>query len=329
MTVRDETGSLVARLESLRGPLTGYCYRLLGASGEVDDAVQETMLRAFRAIGGYDPKRAALSTWVHRIATNVCLDMLRGAERRALPWDMGPAATGGDLGVPLPPDRWVEPPIGLGPAGADDPAHLAVRHETLRLAFVAALQWLPPRQRAVLVLRDVLGFSAAETAEVVETSVAAANSALQRARATLERHRPRPADPPEPADPAQRDLLRRYVRAFETHDVRGLLDVLADDARSGMPPFPWWLDGPASITAAMSAAMSAGDACAGDRLVPAGVAGGCWTLGQYRPDTDGAMRPFALLVVELRGGRIGDVVTYLGHGDRFAAFGLPALLPDR
>ncbi|MGA4988686.1 RNA polymerase subunit sigma-70 [Nonomuraea bangladeshensis] len=326
MTVQDETASLVARLESLRGPLTGYCYRLLGASGEVDDAVQETMLRAFRAIGGYDPGRAALSTWVHRIATNVCLDMLRGAERRALPWDMGPAATGGDLGAPLPPGRWVEPPAGLGPAGADDPAHLALRHETLRLAFVAALQWLPPRQRAVLVLRDVLGFSAAEAAEVMETSVAAANSALQRARATLEQHRPRRADPPEPADPAQRDLLRRYVRAFETHDVRGLVDVLADDARSGMPPFPWWLDGPASIAAVLSVAA---DACAGDRLVPGGVAGGCWTLGQYRPDAGGALRPFALLVLELRGGRIGDIVTYLGYGDRFAAYGLPAVPEDR
>ena len=322
VVVRGEPGSLATSLESLRGPLTGYCYRILGSAGEVEDAVQETMLRALRAMGSYNPDRAGFSTWVHRIATNVCLDMLRGAQRRALPWDMGPAASGPDIGVPLPPTRWVEPLADSRLAGTVDPATLAIRHETLRLAFIAALQWLPPRQRAVLVLRDVLGFAAMEAAEVMEMSVAAVNSALQRARATLAEHWPRPADPPDLHDVAQRDLLQRYVHAFQAHDVPALLAVLADDVRSGMPPFAWWLDGPARI----SAAITGTDDCAEDRLVPGDLVNGCWTLGQYRPDGNGTLAPLALLVIECRGGRISEIVTFLGCGDRFAEFGLPEIL---
>jgi RNA polymerase sigma-70 factor (ECF subfamily) len=253
---------------------------------------------------------------VHRIATNICLDMLRGAQRRALPWDMGPAASSPDIGTPLPSARWIEPLADSRLAGTVDPATLAVRHETLRLAFIAALQWLPPRQRAVLVLRDVLGFAATEAAEVMAMSVAAVNSALQRARATLAEHQPRPADPP---DPAQRHLLQRYVHAFQTHDVPALLAVLADDVRSGMPPFAWWLDGPAPIGAAMAGT----DACADDRLVLGAQANGCQTLGQYRPDATGTVVPFALLVIECRGERISEIVTFLGCAERFAEFGLP------
>lgn len=315
--------TLLTTLESLRGPLTGYCYRILGASGEVDDAVQETMLRAFRALESYDPDRAGLSTWVYRIATNVCLDMVRSAQRRALPWDLGPATSGTGLGAPLSPACWVEPLADSRLAGTADPADLAVRHETLRLAFITALQWLPPRQRVVLVLRDVLGFTAAEAAEVMETSAAAANSALQRARATLEEHRPRPADAPDPEDLAQRDLLKRYVHAFEAHDIDELIGVLTDDVRSGMPPFVWWLDGPARIATVLS---EGGDACAEDRFVHGEPANGCPTLGQYRPDGNGVLAPFALLVLELRGGRISEIVTFLGYGDRFGEFGLPAAL---
>lgn len=309
-----------AMLESLRGPLTGYCYRILGSASDVDDAVQETMMRALRAIDGFDPERAALSTWVHKIATNVCLDMLRSAQRRALPWDMGPASSGGaDLGVPLPAARWVEPLADSRVMGTADPAALAMRGETLRLAFIAALQRLPPRQRVALVLRDVLEFSAVEAAEVMRTSVAAANSALQRARATLDRHRPHPADTPRLDDVTQLDLLHRYVKAFQAHDVQELVAVLAHDARSGMPPFAWWLDGAAHIAAVMSAS----DACGDDRLIFGEPANGCWTLGQYRPDENGVLVPFALLVLELRDGRISEVVTFLGWGDRFAEFGLP------
>jgi RNA polymerase sigma-70 factor (ECF subfamily) len=193
------------------------------------------------------------------------------------------------------------------------------------LAFVAALQWLPPRQRVVVVLRDVLGFTAAESADIMDVSVAAANSALQRARATLAEHRPGPADVPEVDGGTQRELLARYVHAFHTHDVPALLAVLADDARTGMPPFPWWLDSADRIAAAMTST----DACAADRLVPGEPANGCRTLGQYRPDENAVLRPFALLVVEFRGARISETVTYLGYGDRFAEFGLPAVLGDR
>ena len=322
MVARVQPGSPATSLESLRGPLTGYCYRVLGAADEVEDAVQETMLRAFRALATYDPDRAGFATWVHKIATNVCLDMLRGARRRALPWDMGPASASPDIGAPLSTEHWVEPLADSRLAATEDPAALALRHETLRLAFVAALQWLPPRQRVVLVLRDVLQFTAGEAAEIMDVSVAAANSALQRARATLAEHRPSPADRP---DAAHRDLLQRYVRAFHTHDVSALLAVLADDARTGMPPFPWWLDNADAIAAAMAST----DACAGDRLVPGDPANGCWTLGQYRPDEHGIPRPFALLVIECRGGRISETVTYLGYGERFAEFGLPEIPADR
>ncbi|MFC4469257.1 RNA polymerase subunit sigma-70 [Streptomyces xiangluensis] len=309
-----------ATLEPLRGPLTGYCYRMLGAVGEVDDAVQETMLRAYRNLDRYDPNRASLSTWVHTIATNVCLDLLRGARRRALPWDLGPASTDGVLGTPLPPTHWVEPMVDSRLLHVADPAELALRRESVRLAFAAALQWLPPRQRAVLVLRDVLGFSAVEAAQILDVSVAAANSALQRARATLQEHRPAPTDVPDPADTTQRELLRGYVDAFEAHDVDRLIGLLADDVRSGMPPFLWWLHGPDSIGAAMTAGA---DACAGDRLLPGATANGCLTLGQYRPDLDGVLRPFALLLLELRGNRVAEIVTFLGWGERFTEFGLP------
>jgi RNA polymerase sigma-70 factor (TIGR02960 family) len=310
-------------LEPFRGPLTGYCYRMLGSSaGEVDDAVQETMLRAYQHLERYDPDKAGLSTWVHTIATHVCLDLLRSARRRALPWDLGPAATDGALGVPLPATHWVEPMADSRLPHVADPAELAARRETIRLAFVAALQWLPPRQRAVLVLRDVLVFSAAEAAQILDCSVAAANSALQRARATLAEHRPTPIDVPDPdlADEAQQKLLHEYVDAFEAHDIDRLIGLLADDVRSGMPPFAWWLDGPHSIGAAMAAGA---DACAEDRLLPGATANGCPTLGQYRPDADGVLRPFALLVLELRGDKVAEILTFLGWGDRFAEYGLP------
>ncbi|RAG86041.1 RNA polymerase subunit sigma-70 [Streptacidiphilus pinicola] len=307
-------------LEPLRGPLTGYCYRMLGASAEVDDAVQETLLRAHRNLHRHDATRASLSTWVHGIATNVCLDLLRGARRRALPWDLGPASTTGELGAPLPPAQWIEPLADSRLPQVADPAELAVRRESVRLAFVTALQWLPPRQRAALVLRDVLAFSAAETAQILDCSPAAANSALQRARATLAEHRPAPADAADPEGPETQALLRAYVDAFESHDVDRLIALLADDVRSGMPPFLWWLHGPARIGAAMEAGA---EYCAEDRMLLGASANGSPTIGQYRPDPDGVLRPFALLVLELRDGRVGEIVTYLGWGDRFAEFGLP------
>jgi RNA polymerase sigma-70 factor (ECF subfamily) len=226
------------------------------------------------------------------------------------------------LGAPLSPAHWVEPMADSRLGNDGDPAELAVRRDSIRLAFIAALQWLPPRQRAVLVLRDVLAFSAAEAAQILDCSVAAANSALQRARVTLAEHRPTPidADVPDSADTTHHELLRAYVDAFEAHDVDRLIGLLAADVRSGMPPFAWWLHGPQNIGAAMTAGA---DACAGDRLLLGASANGCPTLGQYRPDQDGVLRPFALLVLVLRGDKVAEIVTFLGWGDRFAEFGLP------
>jgi RNA polymerase sigma-70 factor (ECF subfamily) len=311
----------LAELEALRRPLTAYAYRMLGASSESDDAAQETILRAHRHLDRFDPDRGSLRTWVFRIATNVCLDLLRGVARRALAVDLGPASTDGSLGAPLPADRFVEPRPGARLLSAIDPADLVVERESVRLAFVAALQHLAPRQRATLILRDVLHFSAAETAALLDTSAAAVNSALQRARETLDRHRPSPADPFDPADPAQRELLDRYVAAFEAHDMDALTAVLRADATTSMPPFAWWIHGGARI-----AGLVAAGGCAGARLVPTDICGSPG-FGQYRPDDDGVLRPFALVLVQPRAARIGDSVTFLGSGSRFAEFGLPEFVP--
>ena len=318
----NSTGCFVDQLEALRVPLTGYCYRLLGSAADTEDAVQETIIRAADRADWYDPERARLTTWVHRIATNVCLDILRGARRRALAMDLGPAADGPDLGVPLPADHWVEPMPDARLFEALDPADVVVERETVRLAFIALLQRLPPRQRAVLVLRDVLAFSARESADIVGTSVAAVNSALQRARASLAEARPEPGEVLDSDDHAQRELLRRYVDAFESHDVGELTAVLRDDAVMSMPPFGWWVRGGAMIAALATSS----EACAGDRLVPTAI-NGAPGFGQYRPGTDGGLRPFALLLVEVRGMQVAQTVTFLGTGDRFAEFGLPDVLP--
>lgn len=321
MTVTDN--DLLADLEALRVPLTAYACRMLGASIDSDDAAQEAILRAHRRRDQFDPARGSLRTWVFRIATNVCLDLLRSAGRRALSVDIGPAsADGSTLGAPLPSDRFVEPMPSSALLSATDPAELVVERESVRLAFVAALQHLPPRQRATLILREVLLFSATETAALLETSPAAVNSALQRARETLARHRPSPAEPYDPADAAQRALLDRYVAAFEAHDVRALTDVLRDDATTSMPPFGWWVQGGARI-----AALVATGGCAGARLVPTDI-NGAPGFGQYRPDDEGILRPFALVLVQTREGRIADSVTFLGSAARFAEFGLPEMVAD-
>jgi RNA polymerase sigma-70 factor (ECF subfamily) len=314
----------VTDLEALRGPLAAYAYRMLGAAADADDAAQEALIRALRDLDSYDPERGSLSTWVHAIATNVCLDMLRGARRRALAWDLVPASAYPDLGAPLPPDRWVEPMPDSRLLDGCDPAELAVRRESVRLAFVVALQALAPRQRAVLILRDVLAFTAVETAQMLDTSAAAANSALQRARRTLETYRLTASRSPEAVSTVRHELLSKYIDAFEAHDVDRLTALLCDDARSAMPPFTWWLQGRETI----GAAMAAGGGCVGDRLIPGAGANGCLSLGQYRPSPEGVLRPFALIVLELRDGAVADVVTFLGVADRFAEFGLPEILGD-
>jgi RNA polymerase sigma-70 factor (ECF subfamily) len=293
----------VERLEAHRGELTGFCYRMLGAAAEAEDAVQETFVRAWRA--EYDPARAPVRAWLHAIATNVCLDMLRSAQRRAIAMDLGPATEPGpDLGRPLPPDAWVRP---LPDRLLGDPAEVAAQRDTIRLAFVAALQRLAPRQRAVLILREVLAFSAAEVAELLGTTVASANSALQRARDTIRR----PAEV-EPLGDEHRDLLARYVRAFERHDVAALTALLHEDATMSMPPFAWWLRGRADI----AAALANGGVCAGARLLPTSV-NGTPAFGQYGQDG-----PFALVVVEVSRAGITSITTHLDLAGEFGRYGL-------
>ncbi|WP_062437032.1 sigma-70 family RNA polymerase sigma factor [Herbidospora daliensis] len=297
---------MVERLERHRTELTGYCYRMLGSGFEAEDAVQETLVRAWRAYDSYDERRGSLRAWLYRIATNVCLDMLRGAQRRALAIDLGPAArAGAPLGPPIAGDRWIHPiPDARALPATDDPGELAVRRETIRLAFVAALQHLPARQRAALILCDVLCWTARETADLLDTTVASVNSALQRARATLRARAPEEA---RPRDAAHRDLLDRYCAAFERHDVDTLVSLLHEDVTMSMPPFAWWLRGRDQIRLALSAP---GASCAGARLRPA-EANGSAAFWQTRPDADGVHHPFALVVLEVADGAITDIVTFL------------------
>jgi RNA polymerase sigma-70 factor (TIGR02960 family) len=322
MTAVARAGVELEDLEAQRLPLTGFCYRMLGSAADADDAVQETLVRAYQNLASYDRNRGRLTTWLYRIAGNVCIDMLRGARRRALVVDMGPAAHGDELGEPLPADRFVEPMPDTRLLGVTDPAELVVERETVRLAFLAALQRLSPRQRAALLLRDVMAFSAQETAEILQSSVASVNSALQRARATLADDPPAPADVLDPDNAEQRELLDRYVAAFEAHDIDGMARLLRKDAASSMPPFAWWVRGASEILRVMAAS----DACVGDRLLPIAI-NGSPGFGQYRSGADGELRPFALVLVEVRDNQVAHIVTFLGSAGRFAEFGLPDRLP--
>lgn len=307
-------------LEQYRRELTGYCYRMLGSFFEADDAVQETMVRAWRGIGGFEG-RSALRSWLYRIATNVCLDMLRGRERRALPLDLGPSSTAeGSLGPMLPGHAWIQPvPDSRVLSGDGDPAELVASRETIRLAFVTALQHLPARQRAVLILREVLSWQATEVAELLETSVASVNSALQRARATLA---VRDVSRSRGVSSDEKALLARYVDAFERYDIDSLVSLLHEDAVMSMPPYDFWLRGPVEMGRWF---LGQGIGCRGSRLV-ATAANGCPAFGSYRPDPDGGHRPFALQVIEISDDRIAGHHNFLDTG-LFAAFGLPARLP--
>ena len=315
-----------AEYEHVRRELTGYCYRMLGSFPDADDAVQETMIRAWRGMAGFEG-RSAVRTWLHRIATNVCLNLLKERGRRALPMDLGPAtpARGADPGGPLPEREWILPGPDAGIlADRADPAQLAVSRESVRLAFVAALQRLPARQRAALILRDVLCFSAAETADLLESSVAAVNSALQRARATV----PGPEIPAvhgesEGAGESEetRRLLDDYVDAFERYDMQRLTALLRADAVQSMPPFPIWLQGADEIVAWM---LGPGAECRGSRLVPF-RANGCPAYAQYRSDGRGGYTPWSLTVVEVEGGRISALHAFV-FPELFPAYGFPATL---
>jgi len=312
---------LDSRLEEHRRELTAYCYRMLG-SVEAEDAVQETLLRAWRAFDRFEG-RSSLRSWLYRIATNVCLDLLAGQERRARPMDLGPAreAVAENLNE-LPEATWIQPiPGGLVlPDG--DPAEVAVARETLRLAFVAALQHLPPRQRAALILCEVLRWQASEVAELLDTSVASVNSALQRARDTLAKSDLSGATV-SPLDADDRALLERYVSAFERYDLDALTMLIREDATQSMPPYDLWLRGRDDILAWW---FGPGIGCRGSRVIPAGTAGGVPSYGQYKPAAEGGYEPWALQVVEVSGGRIGEFTFFLDTATLFPRFGLPARL---
>jgi RNA polymerase sigma-70 factor (ECF subfamily) len=315
---------LELRLEEHRSELTAYCYRMLASPFEAEDAVQETFLRAWRGFKDFEG-RAALRSWLYRIATNVCLDMLNGRERRARPMDLGPAREPIEANLnSLPEATWIQPiPDGLvAPEG--DPADVAVSRETIRLAFVAALQHLPPRQRAVLILCEVLRWQASEVAELLETSVASVNSALQRARATIETSRPTAADTSPSVDGPDRELLARYVDAFERYDMDALTSLIHEDATQSMPPYDLWLRGRDDI---FDWWLGPGIGCRGSRVIPAAAANGAPAYGQYKPSETGqGYEPWALQVVEVEDGRIAELTFFLDTETLFPLFGLPPRL---
>jgi RNA polymerase sigma-70 factor (ECF subfamily) len=324
LTTKPASGELDERLEQHRSELTAYCYRMLGSPFEAEDAVQETFLRAWRSYEGFEG-RSALRSWLYRIATNVCLDMLNGRERRARPMDLGPAREPqlGNLST-LPEATWIQPvPDGLvGPE--DDPAAVAARRETIRLAFVAALQHLPPKQRAVLILSEVLRWKASEVAELLDTSVASVNSALQRARATLEASSVSAEEQSPVVSAEDAELLERYVKAFEGYDMEALTSLIHEDATQSMPPYDLWLAGRDDI---LRWWVGPGAGCRGSRVLPTLAANGSPAFAQYRPSDSGkGYDAWALQVLELSRGRIVELSFFLDTERLFPLFGLPLRL---
>jgi len=309
-----EARALELDLEAHRRELTGYCYRMLGSGADAEDAVQETMVRAWRAIDKLDDP-GALRSWLYRIATNVCLDMLSGAQRRATPIDFGPASTAESaLPVKLGEEVWVQPvPDARVVPESGDPAELAAARETL--------QHLPPRQRAVLILCEVLRWKASEAAELLGTTTAGVNSALQRARATLDAADLDTAGAAAADSEAEQELLDRYVDAFERYDMEALVALLHDDATFSMPPYPLWLRGPSQVRAWL---LGKGIGCRGSRVLKV-AANGSPAFATYRPSGPGVHEPFALVVMQVSDGRISDLCHFL-HPELFPAFGLPTTL---
>jgi RNA polymerase sigma-70 factor (ECF subfamily) len=308
-------------LEAYRRPLSGYCYRMLGSPFEAEDAVQETLLRAWRGVDRVE-QRAALRSWLYRIATNVCLDMLNGRSRRARPMDLGAAGApeAANLNT-LPEVTWIEPIPDAALSESGDPADVAEQRETIKLAFLAALQHLPPRQRAALILCEVLRWQANEAAELLETSVPAVNSALQRARATLEAAGVSSEEAPASDAEADRDLLSRYVDAFQRYDIDALTALIREDARQSMPPYDLWLEGRDDIFAWW---LGPGIGCRDSRLLPVASANGSVAYGQYKPsESGGGHEPWALQVLEIRDGAIAEITFFLDTKRIFPLFGLP------
>ena len=328
--MRAEEGSAVAgsdelepELERHRAELTAYAYRMLGSGFEAEDAVQEAFLRAWKSFDRFEG-RSSLRSWLYSIVTNVCLDMLGGKERRTRPMDLAPARSA-DVPLPeaLPENVWVLPiPDDRVVPESGDPSEVLEARESIRLAFIAALQHLPPRQRAVLILREVLRWKASEVAELLDTSVASVNSALQRARATLSSVRIDDAETLQPADDDQRALLARYVDAFERYDMESLTSLLREDATWSMPPYEMWLQTHDDI---VSWCLGPGIGCRGSRLL-AVEANGMPAFGQYKPAAQGRLEPWSLQVLEIADGRIVGISFFLDTDRLFPMFGLPPAL---
>jgi RNA polymerase sigma-70 factor (ECF subfamily) len=322
LATKPSSDELDRHLEQHRRELTAYCYRMLASPFEAEDAVQETFLRAWRSFDRFEG-RAALRSWLYRIATNVCLDMIGSRERRARPMDLGPSQEPiiQNLNT-LPEVTWIQPvPDALVVAAEEDPAEVAVARETIKLAFVAALQHLPARQRAVLILCEVLRWKASEVAELLETSVASVNSALQRARATLETADVHDASGVSELTEADKELLTRYVSAFEQYDMSALTALIQEDASQSMPPFDLWLRGRDDI---LTWWFGPGIGCQGSRVVPTLAANGSPAFGQYKPAENGdGYDPWALQVLELQDGKVVEFTFFLDTETLFPLFGLP------
>src|SRR4051812_15126068 len=321
-TTTTGTPAVERELESYRRELTGYCYRMLGSGFEAEDAVQETFVRAWKNFENFEG-RSSLRSWLYKIATNVCLDMLQGPQRRARPMDMGPSSTAETvLGPPLIEGTWVMPIADSAAVPEEgDPAELAAQRETLRLAFVAALQHLPPRQRAVLILREVLRWQASEAAELLGMTVASVNSALQRARATIDQL-DLDASGPAGLDGDDEELLSRYVDNFERYDIDALVALIAEDAEFSMPPFELWLRGTPDIAKWY---VGQGIACKDSRMI-ATHANGCPAFAQYKPAGPGRWEPWALQVIEVSDGKITGLHHFLDSANLFEKFGVPPYL---
>jgi RNA polymerase sigma-70 factor, ECF subfamily len=318
-TTRIDPAAAELGFEEYRSELTAYCYRMLGSAFEADDAVQETLVRAWRSFDRFEG-RAAVRSWLYRIAANVCFDMLKGRRRRALPMDlMAVGHADGPVDPPTSEIPWLGPvPDRRVVSASGDPAEAAEVRASVRLAFVAALQHLPARQRAVLILREVLKWKAAEVAELLDTTVVSVNSALQRARTTLSERNVTLESTPQPVDDAQQELLARYVDTFERFDIEALVTLLHEDVTMQMPPYPLWMQGAGEYRTWL---LGPGSACVGSRLAPI-AANGAPAFAQWRRDPDGGFTAWAIHVLTISGGAV-TAMDFFVDPELFALFDLP------
>ena len=328
VVVKAEPGSEeFARLtDPFRPELLAHCYRLLGSVHDAEDQVQETLLRAWRSFGQFEG-RASLRTWLYRIATNECLRAIGNRSRRPLPSGLGNPDEDpeGPLAAAMPEVRWLQPiPDALLRPESADPASVAVSRAGIRLAFIAALQYLPARQRAVLILRDVLGWQAAEVAQLLGTTTTAANGLLQRARAQLRQMAPAQDEMREPASPRDLELLNRYAAAFENADITALTDLLRDDAVVEMPPLPTWFTGRDRIQRFLQSHVLRQP---GEFVMIPTAANGQPALAEYRRGPDGVHHAHGVQVLTVTDSRVARIAAFHDPG-LFAAFGLPPVLPS-